>query len=90
MVVYDTTIYDRNTVDTKRVIHGSYTIVIVTFTDVSKVSSGFDYSLLTFACRSGIAFFLVGMDAESSSASNGITFSGGHRPKMGVWARKES
>ena len=57
--------------------------MIVAVNHVSKVSSGFDYSLLTFACRSGIAFFLVGMDAESNPASNGITFIGGHRPKMG-------
>ncbi len=31
-IVYDTTIYDRNTVDLKRVIYGPFTIVIITIT----------------------------------------------------------
>jgi hypothetical protein len=31
-IVYDTTIYDRNTVDMKRVIYGPFTIVIITIT----------------------------------------------------------
>jgi hypothetical protein len=31
-IVYDTTIYDRNTVDMKRVLYGPFTIVIITIT----------------------------------------------------------
>jgi hypothetical protein len=31
-IVYDTTIYDRNTVDMKRVIYGPFTVVIITIT----------------------------------------------------------
>jgi hypothetical protein len=31
-IVYDTTIYDRNTVDMKRLLYGPFTIVIITIT----------------------------------------------------------
>jgi hypothetical protein len=53
---------------------------------VNKVSSGFEYSLLTFAPTLGLAFYMLGSDAELNSASNGDMFEGeGHRPKIGIW-----
>jgi hypothetical protein len=51
---------------------------------VRKVSSGFEYFLLIFALRLGLAPKVVGLDTELNSLSNGSIFNGGHRAKKGA------
>ena len=55
--------------------------------NVRKVSSGFEYFLLTFACRLGITLSRLGIDAEFDSLSNGVTFMGSRRTKKGGFGR---
>jgi len=52
--------------------------------DVRKVSSGFEYFLLTFALRLGLTLKVVGLDAELNSLSNSGIVNEGGRAEKGV------
>jgi hypothetical protein len=57
-------------------------------TNVSKVSTGFEFFPLGFVQALVLVALMVVLDAELNSASNGITFRPGHRPSKGASLEK--